>query len=115
METKTLTIQEVGQKLGLTTHTLRFWEKELDGIIVPLRTKGGQRRYTPEHLFVIGEIQRMKSLGLSLTSIKHNLNSGNESPVTSSGTTHVDLLADRIADLVRSAIYQFFEGKPTKG
>jgi DNA-binding transcriptional MerR regulator len=114
MKTKTLTIHEVGQKLGLTTHTLRFWEKELGGLIVPLRTKGGQRRYTPEHLFVIGEIQRMKSLGLSLTSIKDKLNNSNGSPVTDSGTSQVDLLADRIADLVRSALYQFFEGKVAK-
>ncbi len=114
MKTKTLTIQEASQELGLTTHTLRFWERELDGIIVPLRTKGGQRRYTPDHLVLIGEIQRMKSLGLSLTSIKDKLNNSNDSAVTNSGASQVDLLADRIADLVRSAVNQFFERKVVK-
>ena len=63
---KMLTIQEVSQRLGLTPHTLRFWEKELERVIVPLRTKGGQRRYTLEHLFVIDEVKRLKNKADSL-------------------------------------------------
>ena len=47
---KTLTIQEVSDRAGISKHTLRFWERELNGVIVPLRTKGGQRRYTLETL-----------------------------------------------------------------
>jgi DNA-binding transcriptional MerR regulator len=106
---KTLTIQEASQRLGLTPHTLRFWEKALDKVIVPLRTKGGQRRYTLEHLFVIDEIKRLKSKGLSLAKIKEELNDRYNS-VSDNGNHHkVDLLANRIAEIVRSTIISFFD------
>ena len=43
---------------SVSKHTLRFWEKTLNGVIVPLRTKGGQRRYTKYHLQIINEIKK---------------------------------------------------------
>ena len=48
--------------------TLRLWEKELDGIIVFHRTRGGQRRYA------------------------------------------LELLAARVAEVVRAEVHRFFEG-----
>ena len=106
---KTLTIQEVSERLGLTTHTLRFWEKELEGVIVPLRTKGGQRRYTLEHLFVIDEIKRLKTKGLSLANIKKELDNRYNNAPKSTQPQKVDLLANRIAEIVKSTIHSFFE------
>ena len=106
---KTLTIQEVSERLGLTTHTLRFWEKELNGVIMPLRTKGGQRRYTLEHLFVIDEIKRLKNKGLSLANIREELDSRYNHDGNSREPQRVDLLANRIAEIVRSTINSFFE------
>ena len=106
---KTLTIQEVSQRLGLSKHTLRFWERELDGVIVPLRTKGGQRRYTLEHLFVIDEIKRLKTKGLSLSDIKKELDNRYNSISDSANNQKVDLLANRIAEIVKSTIHSFFE------
>jgi len=44
------TIQQLSVKLQIPNPTLRFWEKELKGIIIPLRTQGGQRRYSIENL-----------------------------------------------------------------
>jgi DNA-binding transcriptional MerR regulator len=104
---KMLTIQEVGERLGLTTHTLRFWEKELDGFIVPLRTKGGQRRYTLEHLFVIDEIKRLKTKGLSLANIKKELDDRYNNTADTQEPEKVDLLANRIAEIVKSTIHSF--------
>jgi MerR family transcriptional regulator, aldehyde-responsive regulator len=106
-----LTIQDVSQRLNISKHTLRFWEKELDGIIVPLRTKGGQRRYTLEHLFIIEEIKRLKRKGMSLLGIKRKLNSihGDESDETD--PQEVDLLANQIAEIVKRAVYRYFEGE----
>jgi DNA-binding transcriptional MerR regulator len=106
---KTLTIQEVSQRLGITTHTLRFWEKELEGVILPLRTKGGQRRYTLEHLFVIDEIKRLKNKGLSLANIKEELDKRYNNTPTTTEPQKVDLLANRIAEIVKSTIHSFFE------
>ena len=108
---KTLTIEEVSQRLGLSKHTLRFWEKELEGVIVPLWTKGGQRRYTLEHLFVIDEIKRLKAEGLSLTNIREELDNRYNSYGKTSNPEKIDHLANRIADLVKSTVHSFLEEK----
>jgi hypothetical protein len=71
-----ITIQQVSQKLDVPKPTLRFWEREFVGILVPLRTNGGQRRYTPEHVSVIEEIKMLKKAGLSLVEIKRRLGKG---------------------------------------
>jgi DNA-binding transcriptional MerR regulator len=105
---RTFSIQEVSQRLSLTKHTLRYWEKEIEGVLRPLRSDGGQRRYTEEHVFVIKEIKRLKSSGLSLADIKGKLAVGHgaERP-----NTKVDELVDRIAEIVRAVIYDFLEDK----
>ncbi len=71
-----LTIQQVSQKLDVPKPTLRFWEKEFEGILVPLRTNGRQRRYAPEHVAVIKEIKLLKKAGLSLIEIKRKMGKG---------------------------------------
>ena len=108
---KTLTIQEVSQRLGVSRHTLRFWEKALSGVIVPLRTKGGQRRYTLEHLFVIDEIKRLRTKGLSLINIRKELDNRYNSHGKTSDPENIDHLANRIADLVKSTIHSYLEEK----
>ena len=108
---KMLTIQDVSQRLDVSTHTLRFWEKELAGVIVPFRTKGGQRRYTLEHLFVIDEIKRLKAKGMSLIDIRKELDHRYNSHGETSNPENIDHLANQIADLVKSTIHHFLEGK----
>jgi len=90
---------------------LRFWEKELDGLIVPLRTQGAQRRYTSEHLFLIEEIKRLKRKGLSLVDIKNKLNNNYNAEGSNSNSQRIDLLANQVAEIVKSAIYRFFDGE----
>jgi len=105
----TLTIKQVSQRLNITRPTLRYWEKEMDGLLVPLRTPGGQRRYTLKHLFMIEEIRRLKEKGLSLVNIKNTLNHKYHSETGNSNVDRIDLLADQISEIVKSAIYSFFE------
>jgi len=109
-----MTIQEMSEKAGVTCHTLRFWERELEGIIVPLRTKGGQRRYTVDHLATIEEIKRHKMKGLSLPDIKDALKGPPPSFIGNREDNNIDLLANRITEVVRSTVYDFFERKPIK-
>ena len=111
---KTLTIQEVSARAGISKHTLRFWERELNGVIVPLRTKGGQRRYTFEHILVVEEIKRLKGKGYSLDDIKRDLNHRFSSEPEPSGGQGADMLANRIAEMVRAAIFSFLEEKAPK-
>jgi DNA-binding transcriptional MerR regulator len=109
-----LTIQETSRKANVSKHTLRFWEKELNGIIVPLRTKGGQRRYTPYHLYIIKEIKRLKKEGLSLLDIKRRFDSNNSRIEKNDDSNKIDMLADQIAEAVKSAIYNFLAHEQIK-
>lgn len=105
---QTYSIQEVSERLSITKHTLRFWERKLHGVFVPHRTKGGQRRYTREHIALIGEIVRLKNEGLSLRNIRQKLDG--ESDITIAELNgSIDRLADQIAEVVRSAVYHFFD------
>ena len=127
-----ITIQQVSQKLDVPKPTLRFWEREFEGILVPLRTNGGQRRYAPEHISVIKEIKMLKKAGLSLVEIKRKMGKGQRSGVrcqrsgsmskaggqmSGSGslksrdgrTGGIDLLADRVAEVVKSEVLRFFQ------
>ena len=106
---KLLTIREVSRRLNVTTHTLRFWEKEMEGIIAPLRTRGGQRRYNAEHLFILKEVIRLKGEGFSLTDIKEKLEARYNHHEMDSTNPNIEDFADRVAEIVRSAVYNFLE------
>jgi len=103
------TIQQVSTKLNIPKPTLRFWEEELDGIIVPNRTSGGQRRYGSEHISIIEEIAYLKKRGMSLAEIKKQLGNQYEQNGDFSDSNNIDLLAERIAEAVKAEIYSFFE------
>ncbi len=104
------TIQQVSTKLNIPKPTLRFWEKELDGIIVPIRTQGGQRRYTFEHIPIIEKINNLRREGMSLADIKRELGNNNKAQNGSSISNGMDLLAQRVAEVVRAEVYRFLEG-----
>ncbi|MFP3927922.1 MAG: MerR family transcriptional regulator [Desulfobacteraceae bacterium] len=104
---RTLTIHQVSQKARIPKHTLRFWEKALDGVLVPLRTKGGQRRYTSEHLLLLEEVKHLKRKGLSLAEIRTELTTNHRSL---SDPSTLDLLAEHITEAVRITLHRFFTG-----
>ncbi len=61
-------IQDVSGKTGLSTHTLRYYEKE--GLLSPVsRTPGGFRQYTDEDLEALELICCLKNTGMSLQEI----------------------------------------------
>jgi len=104
-----ISIQEVSTLLNVPKPTLRFWEKELDGILVPLRTRGGQRRYSDEQISVIYEIKKLRNKGISLLEIKKKLSNGDRGD--SSNSNRIDLLADRVAEVVKAEVNKFFNGE----
>ncbi len=99
-------IAEISKKLKIPKHTLRFWEREFNGTIVPLRTQGGQRRYKAEHISVIETIKKLRDRGLSLSQIKRELTNGNKEG--QGHTNKIDLLATRVAEVVKTEVYNFF-------
>ena len=61
-------IQDVSNKTGLSTHTLRYYEKE--GMISDVeRSQGGFRQYTDEDLERLGLIRCLKNTGMSIQEI----------------------------------------------
>ena len=61
-------IQDVSEKTGLSTHTLRYYEKE--GLIFGIgRSQGGFRQYTDEDLERLGLICCLKNTGMSVQEI----------------------------------------------
>ena len=92
---------------SVSKHTLRFWEKTLNGAIVPLRTKGGQRRYTRNHLQIINEIKQMKKSGLSLNDIRIKMEENGNAAGKDEKSNKIDLLANQIAEVVKESIYNF--------
>lgn len=44
---------------GVEVHTLRYWEKEFEEFLQPLRTEGGQRRFRPQDIQTIFLLKRL--------------------------------------------------------
>jgi DNA-binding transcriptional MerR regulator len=100
-------IEEASFQLNVPKHTLRFWEKAFEGIFVPERTQGGQRRYTIENIATIGQIKELRKKGMRLSDIKKEFSNDNKGDFLNSGK--VDLLANKVAEIVRAEVYNFFK------
>lgn len=61
-------IKEFSQKTGLTTYTLRYYEKI--GLLQPERDKANHRDYNKDDLEWIDLLQKLKSTGMPLKDIK---------------------------------------------
>lgn len=108
-----LSILQVSEKLNVPKHTLRFWEKELNGLLVPFRTNSGQRRYTMENLLLLGQVKKCRDNGLGLPEIIQRIGQSLEGEV--SQPSKVDLLATRVAEAVKTEVYSFFKTENHKG
>lgn len=108
-----LTIKQVSQITGIPSCTLRFWEKEFEGILVPSRTNGRQRRYSSEDIFIIERIKGLRATGMSLNEIKERL--GNRDEGEYQDSYKIDLLANRVSEVVKAEVYNFFESMNSKG
>ena len=69
-----LKIGRVSSLVDVPIYTLRYWERVLPGILIPLRTCGGQRRYNQETLQVVYRIKELlKERLYSLAGVKRIL------------------------------------------
>ena len=106
------TIRQVSTLIGIRPSTLRFWEKEFEGILTPVRTNGRQRRYRPEDLTVIKKIKQLREDGATIPGIKRNLLRGEKGDYPDSRT--INFLADKVAEVVKAEIFHFLNtGKET--
>jgi DNA-binding transcriptional MerR regulator len=101
------TIQQLSVKLNIPKPTLRFWEKELNGIIIPFRTQGGQRRYSVENLKVIEEVNELRKSGMSIAEIRGALKNHSEPKDRGTISTDIDDLAEKIAVIIKKEVRQY--------
>ena len=101
------TIKQVSKITGVPSYTLRFWEQEFEGILAPSRTNGRQRRYTSEDISLIERIKGLRKGGMSLTGIRERLSDNDKGEYQNS--YKIDLLANRVARVVKAEVYNFFE------
>jgi DNA-binding transcriptional MerR regulator len=102
-----LTIQQLSNRLKIPKPTLRFWEKELNGLIAPLRTEGGQRRYNHKHISIIEEVKRLRESGIPLAEIKAMLDSSDTAKTKKQ--KEIEILAQRLGKVVQDEIYKFYD------
>jgi len=116
LEEQGFSIGDVSTRFDIPKPTLRFWEREFEEILVPLRTQGGQRRYTIEHMAVIRRIKRLRERGKSLTEIRGSLMADRRKKRSALNQSTIDFLADRVATVVRDEVYRFLEreGRETR-
>jgi len=106
-----LSIQQISRKFDIPKSTIRFWEKELNGLIVPNRTSGGQRRYTVDNAAMIGRIKDLREKGFCLAEIKRNLAFSENLPSRPLELENIDRLADRLSEVIKNEVYQFLKIK----
>lgn len=65
----TYSIKEAAERMGVTTHTLRYYDRE--GLLPHVeRTSGGIRRFSQEDLDGLALINCLKATGMSIRQIK---------------------------------------------
>lgn len=61
-------IRVVAQRTGLTTATLRAWERRYD-VVSPVRSEGGQRLYSDEDILRLTRLRLLTEAGRSISSV----------------------------------------------
>lgn len=71
MNTRSFLISDLTREFAISSRTIRYYEEK--GLIKPARTKGNQRRYSPQDRFRLKWILRGKRFGYSLDEISRML------------------------------------------
>ena len=98
-----LTIADVSHQTGIPTTTLRFYEKELPGLLPIRKTRGGHRRYGAQDVARLALVRRLTSQeGVTLAQVRAVLTSrGDHEPLREEVARLAALLA-RQADAIES-------------
>lgn len=94
-------VTDAAQMIGVSASTLRLWE--LQGLIEPERTEGGQRYYTSGHVEQLQRIQRYRSeKGLNPAAIRAVLD-GKSGRAANLKNAESDVIGKRVRHLRQSA------------
>ena len=116
-EERLYSIKETSELTDIPPHTLRLWERKIPGFLRPVRTEGGQRRYTGECLEKIRKLDYyVNGKGLSLVGAQRMIEEGHAVGESPELELREKILADKrvrqaveeIADLIRKKILEEF-------
>ena len=104
MKSSEYTVGELAGRFGLPTNVLRHWETE--GLLTPVRTAGGQRRYRRADVVKVVLILQGKELGFSLAEIRRVLTTDDPADRRAALREHHAALTRRIeeAEAARAAL-----------
>lgn len=95
---KNLTITEISKLFNISTHTIRFYEKE--GLLTSvLRTEGGIRRYDMDSIAELDAITVLKDCGVSLKDIKKLWNNYSDDEYSKMLNRSYDMVCSQINNL----------------
>ena len=67
--TKTMGIRTLAEQVGVSPHTLRYYESA--GLMIPVpRDEAGRRRYSEEHLKWVAFLRRLRAGGMGIAQIQ---------------------------------------------
>ncbi len=73
MSPRTYRISEFAALAGVTVRTLHHYDRV--GLLRPMRTANGYRRYSDAHLITLEQITALQFIGLSLSNVRRILKS----------------------------------------
>lgn len=98
------TIKQTSEKTGLSTDTLRYYDKE--GILSPRRSQSGYRLYNDKDISSLKNLVVMKYAHFSLAEIKHMEDLFNREPSADCNEISKGILEAKITEL-RQIIYNY--------
>jgi DNA-binding transcriptional MerR regulator len=75
-----LGVSEAARLLGLSPHTLRYYERE--GLVCPARNATGYRGYSPDDLRRLIFLTRMRVSGMTMADLRRYVTLADQGPVT---------------------------------
>jgi len=103
LERETLTVGEAAARVGLSTHTLRWYEQE--GLVAPVgRDTAGRRRYTEEDVGWLVFLTKLRRTGMPVRDMRRYTELAREGDHTLAERIHLfeqhrERVLARIADL----------------
>lgn len=110
-------IKEASELTDIPPHTLRLWERKIPGFLRPVRTQGGQRRYTADCLEKIRKLDfYVNSKGMSLVGARRMIEEGHDLKDSPDQELREKILSDKrvrqavdsVVELIRKRILEDF-------
>lgn len=107
-------IREAALAVGVSPSTVRLWERQ--GLVAPVRTRGGVRRFGPGDLDRLHAIRRLRSVdGLNAPAIRRVLPPAQQATANGSPTTALRSVPDAGRPRPRSTMIEPRPGGPGQG